>query len=107
MKAGKEEIIGMVAAMDLYFHKRDIAAEYRLWESWFAHITAEITRVRGVKTRVIPAAGASPFPVLEISWRSGITAGALYTPLLKGSTPIHTPPAGPRPAALPHPSPLE
>jgi L-seryl-tRNA(Ser) seleniumtransferase len=84
MKAGKEEIMGMVAAMDLYFHKRDIPAEYRLWESWFAHITAEITRVPGVKTRVLPAAGASPFPVLDISWDSALTAGELYKLLLDG-----------------------
>jgi seryl-tRNA(Sec) selenium transferase len=94
MKAGKEEIMGMVAAMDLYFHKRDIAAEYRLWESWFAHITTEISRVRGVKTRVIPAAGASPFPVLDISWRSGITAGELYKLLLNGEPRIMSHAAG-------------
>src|SRR5260370_9438328 len=103
MKAGKEEIIGMVAAMDLYFHKRDIAAEYRLWESWFAHITAEITRVRGVKTRVIPAAGASPFPVLEISWRSGITAGERYMLLLNGAPRITPHPASDGPPFIPRP----
>jgi L-seryl-tRNA(Ser) seleniumtransferase len=94
MKAGKEEIMGMVAALDLYFHKRDIAAEYRLWESWFAHITAEITHLPGVRTRVLPAAGASPFPVLDISWDSAMTAGELYKLLLDGEPRIMSHAAG-------------
>jgi D-glucosaminate-6-phosphate ammonia-lyase len=94
MKAGKEEIIGMVTAMDVYFHKRDIAAEYRQWKSWYAHITSEITRVEGVKTRVLPAAGASPFPVLEISWSSALTAGELYKLLLDGEPRIMSHAAG-------------
>ena len=65
----------------------DIAAEYRQWESWYAYINAEIAPVPGVKTRVIPPAGASPFPVLEIAWdssRIGMTAGGLYKLLLDG-----------------------
>jgi len=94
MKAGKEEIIGMLTALDIYFHKRDIAAEYRVWESWYAHITNEITRVPTVKTRVIPAAGASPFPVLEISWDLGLTAGELYKQLLNGEPRIMSHAAG-------------
>ena len=59
MKVGKEEIMGMLAAMEYYFAKRDIQAEYRLWESWYEHIASEISRVPGVKTRVLPAKGAS------------------------------------------------
>ncbi len=94
MKVGKEEIMGMLTAMDIYFHKRDIPAEYRQWESWFAHITAEITRVAGVSTRVLPAAGASPFPVLDISWNSGMTAGELYKLLLDGEPRIMSHAAG-------------
>jgi L-seryl-tRNA(Ser) seleniumtransferase len=87
----------MLTALDVYFHKRDIAAEYRQWESWYAHINAEITRVPGVKTRVIPAAGASPFPVFEISWdsgRIGISAGELYKLLLDGEPRIMSHAAG-------------
>jgi hypothetical protein len=84
----------MLTAMDIYFHKRDIAAEYRQWESWYAHITSEITRVPGVSTRVIPAAGASPFPVLDISWNSGMTAGELYKLLLDGEPRIMSHAAG-------------
>ncbi|HTM48038.1 MAG TPA: aminotransferase class V-fold PLP-dependent enzyme [Bryobacteraceae bacterium] len=87
MKAGKEEIMGMLAALDVYFHKRDVKAEYREWESWFASMSAEITRTPGVTTRVLPPAGASPYPVLEIAWdpsRVGLTAGELYRLLLDG-----------------------
>ncbi|MEO7650589.1 MAG: aminotransferase class V-fold PLP-dependent enzyme [Bryobacteraceae bacterium] len=97
MKVGKEEIMGMLAAMEYYFAKRDIQAEYRLWESWYAHIAAEITRVPGVKAKVFPAKGASPFPVLDVSWdpkRTGITAGELGRLLLGGDPRIMSHAAG-------------
>lgn len=97
MKVGKEEIMGMLAAMEYYFAKRDIQAEYRLWESWYAHIASEITRVPGVKTKLIPPKGASPFPVLNVLWdpkRTGITAGELGRLLLNGEPRIMSHAAG-------------
>src|SRR5262249_9207035 len=46
------------------------------------------------KTRVLPGAGPSPFPVLEISWDSGLTAGELYKLLLDGEPRIMSHAAG-------------
>jgi hypothetical protein len=47
-----------------------------------------------VKTRVMPAAGASPFPVLDISWESAMTGGELYKLLLDGEPRIMSHAAG-------------
>lgn len=94
MKVGKEEIIGMLTAMDLHFHKNNLASEYRQWEAWYSHITTVITRVPDVATRVVPPGGASPYPALEISWKSALTAGELYKLLLEGNPAIVTQAAG-------------
>jgi L-seryl-tRNA(Ser) seleniumtransferase len=93
MKVGKEEVMGMVAAIEVWATTRDLKAEYRTWESWFAEISAAVTKVPGVKTKVNPPAGASPFPVMEIAWdpeRVGITAGDIYDLLINGEPRIQS-----------------
>ncbi len=80
LKVGKEEIMGMLAAIELWRGRYDLQAEYRQWEKWYAHIGERLALVRGVRTRVLPPAGASPYPVLEVSWDAThvpITAGQL------------------------------
>ena len=87
MKVGKEEIMGMLAAVEVWAGKRDIRAEYREWESWYAFISEAITTVSGVRAKVAPPAGASPFPVLNVEWdpeKIGMTAGELGRLLLEG-----------------------
>ncbi len=87
LKVGKEEIMGMVAAIEVWSSTRDLQAEYRMWESWFAEIGAVVTKIPGVTTKNMPPAGASPFPVMTISWDpqlTGITAGEVYKLLLNG-----------------------
>ena len=87
MKVGKEEIMGMLAAVEAWALKRDLQSEYRTWESWLSSIGEQITRVRGVRTELMPPAGASPFPVLHVEWdaeRIGMTAGELGRMLLDG-----------------------
>lgn len=93
MKVGKEEVMGMVAAIETWATTRDIKAEYRTWESWFAEISAAVTKVPGVRTKVNPPAGASPFPVMEIAWdpeRVGLTAGQIYDMLMNGEPRIQS-----------------
>jgi L-seryl-tRNA(Ser) seleniumtransferase len=87
MKVGKEEIMGMLAAVEAWALKRDLQSEYRTWESWLTYIGEQVTRVPGVRTRLLPPAGASPFPVLHVEWdaeRIGMTAGELGRMLLDG-----------------------
>ncbi|MBL8179539.1 MAG: aminotransferase class V-fold PLP-dependent enzyme [Bryobacterales bacterium] len=88
MKVSKEEIVGMVTALESFTSTRDLQAEYRMWESWYKQISDEITKIDGVKTRPIGPAGASPFPVLEVSWDSnkiGILGEEVHEKLLNGS----------------------
>ena len=87
MKVGKEEIMGMLAAIEVWVTTRDIQKEYRQWESWLTDISDAITKVDGVRTKMIPPAGASPFPVMNVEWdpdKVGITAGQLYEKLVSG-----------------------
>ncbi len=87
MKVGKEEIMGMLAAMEYWAGKRDMQAEYRVLHTWLAHITEKITRVRGVRTRLAPPEGPNPYPVMWVEWDPeiiGLTAGELGRMLMEG-----------------------
>jgi seryl-tRNA(Sec) selenium transferase len=87
MKVGKEEIMGMLAAIEVWRNRYDLQADYKQWESWYAHISEVVTQVESVSTKILPPAGPSPFPVMEISWeptRVGLTAGQLGRTLLDG-----------------------
>lgn len=68
LKVGKEEIMGMVAATEMWT-KRDHDAEWRQWQGWLDEISASVKRVNGVTTRVEPPEGLSNHtPVLKIEW---------------------------------------
>ena len=98
MKVGKEETMGMLAAVEAWAGSRDIQKEYRLWESWLSEISDGITKVPGVRTKMQPPAGASPFPVLSVEWdpeRIGLTAGEIYELLLSGEPRIMSHASGP------------
>lgn len=87
MKVSKEEIVGMVVAVETFINKRDMKAEFREWESWYAHITEAVTQVAGVKTAVRPPQRGGPFPTLLVSWdqkQVGLTAGEVGHQLLEG-----------------------
>lgn len=76
LKVGKEEIMGMLAAVEAWV-KRDHAAEWKTWESWLDEITAAVTRVNGVTTKVLqPDSLSNRSPRLLIAWdgaKLGIT----------------------------------
>jgi L-seryl-tRNA(Ser) seleniumtransferase len=74
---GKEEIMGMLAAVEMWV-KRDHDAEWKQWESWLDHIATSAKRVNGVTTKVNqPNEGLSNrTPSLQIMWdgaKLGIT----------------------------------
>jgi uncharacterized pyridoxal phosphate-dependent enzyme len=97
MKVSKEEIVGMVVAVETWVKKRDIQAEYREWESWYAHISEAITKVPGVKAQVRPPQRGGPFPTLLVSWDQslvGLTAGEVGRQLLEGEPRIMSHAAG-------------
>lgn len=76
LKVGKEEIMGMLAAVEAWV-KRDYKAEFRVWESWLDSISKTVTRVAGVTTEVRqPNSLSNHAPQLVIGWdasRIGIT----------------------------------
>lgn len=79
-KVGKEEAIGMLMAVEMWW-KRDHDAEFRLWQSWIDHIAKKVTAVEGVTTSVNQPRGLSNrMPTLQIRWdaaKLGITGEAV------------------------------
>ncbi len=68
MKAGKEEIMGMLAAVEMWV-KRNHDAEWKEWENWLETISKSVTRVPGVTTKVTqPDSLSNNAPQLRITW---------------------------------------
>ncbi|HZO56013.1 MAG TPA: aminotransferase class V-fold PLP-dependent enzyme [Bryobacteraceae bacterium] len=68
LKCGKEEIMGMLAAVEAWV-KRDYEAEMRTWESWLGSIAKTVESVPGVTTEVRQPNGLSnKSPQLTIRW---------------------------------------
>jgi L-seryl-tRNA(Ser) seleniumtransferase len=68
LKVGKEEIMGMLAAVEAWT-KRDYDGEMKLWESWLDGIGTDLKKIPGVSTRIEPPAGLSnKTPILRIEW---------------------------------------
>ncbi len=51
LKVGKEEIMGMLEAVEMWV-KRDHKAEWAMWESWLNQISDSVKRVATVKTEI-------------------------------------------------------
>ncbi len=93
LKVTKEEIIGVLRAVEAWRSDHDLAADFRTWESWYAHISDRITKVSGVRTELKGPIRGGPFPVLNIIWDSaqvGLTAGEVGRLLLDGEPRIMT-----------------
>ena len=88
LKVGKEEIMGMLAAVEMWT-KRDHDAEWKQWESWLGYISDRVTKVPGVTTEVLqPADLSNHAPELRIKWDGaalGITGRQVEKMLLDGS----------------------
>ena len=76
MKVGKEDIMGMLAAVEMWV-RRDHEAEWKEWESWLDEIARRAAGVAGVGTKTLQPAGLSNHsPRLVLEWESdrlGIT----------------------------------
>jgi uncharacterized pyridoxal phosphate-dependent enzyme len=86
MKVGKEEIMGMLAAVEVLM-SRGVDADFHMWKSWLQEISDIVSQVPGVRTTMQDPAGASPYPTMNIEWdpqQVGITAGEVYAQLLAG-----------------------
>jgi L-seryl-tRNA(Ser) seleniumtransferase len=76
LKVGKEEVMGLLAAVEVW-PKRDHEGEWQNWQAQLSRISAYVTRVNGVTTRVEGPEGLSNHtPTLRIEWdaaQMGIT----------------------------------
>jgi seryl-tRNA(Sec) selenium transferase len=70
-KVGKEEIIGMVKALELYL-REDHDALAKQWQETLAGIAHELGKVPGVSTTFFTPDIANHVPHLQISWDSTI-----------------------------------
>lgn len=68
LKVGKEEIMGMLAAVEAW-KTRDHEAEYKSWHTQLAYISGQVTKINGVTTRVEEPQGLSNrTPSLHVEW---------------------------------------
>lgn len=90
MKVGKEEIVGLVAAVERYL-KLDLEAEARALDAKVAHLVEVVGRVKGVAAeRVVPEI-ANRVPTFQATWDEaalGVTARQVDERLQQGDPPI-------------------
>lgn len=67
MKVNKEEVLGMLVALELYLGK-DHDAEWKMWESQIQLISDAALSVNGVETDIHVPPHANHVPSLRISW---------------------------------------
>ena len=67
-KVGKEEMMGMLAAVEAWV-TRDHKAEWKTWLSYLDNISKQVSKINGVKTSVEePTELSNRSPRLKISW---------------------------------------
>jgi len=88
MKVGKEEVMGMLAAVEMWV-KRDHAAEWKEWERRLEVISTAAMKVDGISKKILqPEDLSNHAPVLQLSWdagKIGITGTEVEELLGKGS----------------------
>ena len=68
-KVGKEEIVGMVKALELYLNE-DHEALWKNWQNQLDYISTQITKVPGVTTKFFVPDIANHVPHMDIAWDS-------------------------------------
>ncbi|HEY8550199.1 MAG TPA: aminotransferase class V-fold PLP-dependent enzyme, partial [Vicinamibacterales bacterium] len=85
-KVGKEEAMGMLAAVEAWV-KRDHDAEWARWTEWLEHIAQRMSKIDGVTTEIVEPVGLSNrTPSLRIRWsreKLGLTGEAVAKTLLE------------------------
>jgi D-glucosaminate-6-phosphate ammonia-lyase len=97
MKVGKEEIVGLVAAVERYM-TADLEAERRALEAKVDHLKEVVGKVKGVTVETHVPEIANHVPHLLASWDEtalGITAKEVHATLQEGDPPIHVLLTGP------------
>jgi L-seryl-tRNA(Ser) seleniumtransferase len=97
MKVGKEEAMGMLAAVEMWM-KRDHDAEWAQWTRWLQTIAGRLAPLDGVTTSVVEPIGLSNrTPTLQVRWdpeRVGVTGREVSERLFGGGPRVALAPAG-------------
>lgn len=72
MKAGKEEIMGLLAAVEAWVLGRDHVAEWRAWEGALERIRAAVAHVPSMRSEVRQPGIANVAPTLYLGWDAGV-----------------------------------
>jgi hypothetical protein len=84
MKVSKEDVIGVLTALEIWFERRDPAAEARRWNDDLATI-ADCLAAPGVTATVIAPHDVVRVPRLRVTWdASGLDGETLRRRLLEG-----------------------
>jgi L-seryl-tRNA(Ser) seleniumtransferase len=67
MKVNKEEMVGMMVAVEMYL-KRDAEAEWKEWERRAKLITDSVAKVPAVKTEIYVPPIANHVPTVRLTW---------------------------------------
>ncbi len=68
MKVSKEDIVGVLAALEYWFEERDPAAERAKWDADCATIAARVAQIPGAAAEVLEPTGVDRVPRLKIVW---------------------------------------
>jgi L-seryl-tRNA(Ser) seleniumtransferase len=68
MKVSKEDIIGVLAALEVWFGQRDSTAERKRWDEDCAVIAKRVAQIPGAVGEVIAPSGVDRVPRLKITW---------------------------------------
>lgn len=94
MKVNKEEIVGMMVAVEVYL-KRDASAEWKEWERRTKVITDTLAKVSAVTPEVFVPPIANHVPSIRITWekaRLNLTADDIRKKLREGEPSIEIAP---------------
>ncbi len=68
MKVGKEEIMALVRAVEVYV-RRDHEDDQKLWHGFMERVAKEVKGLPSVRTEIyVPGPGGHPIPYLRVQW---------------------------------------
>jgi L-seryl-tRNA(Ser) seleniumtransferase len=68
MKVSKEDIVGVITALEVWFEARDPAAERQKWYDDCAIIAERLALIDGVRGEILDPEGVDRVPRLKITW---------------------------------------
>ncbi|HEX5320130.1 MAG TPA: hypothetical protein VFW46_13295 [Stellaceae bacterium] len=68
MKVSKEDIVGVLTALEYWFGERDPAVEYEKWRDDCATIAARVAQIPGVTGEITEPSGVDRVPRCKIAW---------------------------------------